>query len=897
MIYEDLLRQGRIWDFRDTFIAAVLYYGREEACQEFFESSDSPLNRIVADWSTAIFDESTNLALLDILVSLVLCQSPTPSTITGMRHLVDKSSTFASSIVKNDPSKLKSRQYIRWVLAKVAVTSYRDVSISSSSHLPGLFLERSSALELPIYVPKASEFDDWNDLFFHTRSFETLKMITKAAKELEDFETEALCLKQLILHSEDPAEYFDQLIRLQKQSQWDIDGCLRTCLSKYIICRDKKSRDSLREEILSVRDYHNFDSNLAWAKGMILRSLAHSASEADLALSAANEAKRSMEGHSRDNVDQIDRHKLGETGGSQERPHSPEVVNAKEGTAQGWNSKAPQSVNRWVDNHFAFEQDQARASAKENMRTNDVLDHKPAAESKKETATQKKSEPAKQNLPPMRVAKHKGSQVLHDVKPSIENNPKQSDVYDPERKTSFHITEGGVHYVDDNPYTATAATNLADKSQVKDSQDPVEDDSKSSRVDVLQKKLGDITASDLRKGLTTVAAAGINALRNSTALDRSRSSSRSRSWSSSRSRERGSGLGNGLAALAIAGLGALKAKNGVDNYRSRHRGRTRSRDHGVRPPYEPRRRYSSDSSFSTSRNPPTNEGRSIIVEGARAGLARLGLGKTSGAPTLREDRRSRVRERKPKKRNYRDRGSPSASVDPELGMVMYGVEPVYTNAVSDTTSNNAPENANSGHNGRHSYVEEDYSPSPPPATGGAFYPENNKFPPPPGVDNKPQPIITDTPAVPPYNPADYPYHQAPTQPTYTFPPPPQTVNEMRSKRRASSPPSADSSTKSTATVVPTEQGDLEAGYPSSIKSSTFRDESDYKKSATTRTGQSGRDSDDNVTIKVKGGQARIMVEGAQIGHTEGDGGTEPVTSNNTSKIVFYEELFYANKTY
>jgi len=65
----------------------------------------------------------------------------------------------------------------------------------------------------------------------------------------------------------------------------------------------------------------------------------------------------------------------------------------------------------------------------------------------------------------------------------------------------------------------------------------------------------------------------------------------------------------------------------------------------------------------------------------------------------------------------------------------------------------------------------------------------------------------------------------------------------------------------------------QAGSSRSTKSSGSHDESDYRRSATTRTTRSGsgqeQGNDDGFTIKVKGGQARIMVDGAQIDCTEG----------------------------
>lgn len=61
----------------------------------------------------------------------------------------------------------------------------------------------------------------------------------------------------------------------------------------------------------------------------------------------------------------------------------------------------------------------------------------------------------------------------------------------------------------------------------------------------------------------------------------------------------------------------------------------------------------------------------------------------------------------------------------------------------------------------------------------------------------------------------------------------------------------------------------EAGSSRSTKSSASRDESDYRRSATTRTTRSGSGADDeNVTIKVTG-QARVLVGGAEIECPEG----------------------------
>ncbi|KAG8165126.1 hypothetical protein KVR01_005401 [Diaporthe batatas] len=98
------------------------------------------------------------------------------------------------------------------------------------------------------------------------------------------------------------------------------------------------------------------------------------------------------------------------------------------------------------------------------------------------------------------------------------------------------------------------------------------------------------------------------------ATGRSRSRSRARSESSKGGG--GGGGGMGLAALATAGLGAIGAKKAVDNIRD-ERSRSRRRDDS---------RDSYDSRDESPRRRTRSRSRSV-VDKARKGLARIGLGK------------------------------------------------------------------------------------------------------------------------------------------------------------------------------------------------------------------------------------------------------------------------------
>jgi hypothetical protein len=111
----------------------------------------------------------------------------------------------------------------------------------------------------------------------------------------------------------------------------------------------------------------------------------------------------------------------------------------------------------------------------------------------------------------------------------------------------------------------------------------------------------------------------IRGSRNDIEEDRKTGRSRSRSRARSKSQSGGGGGASGLAALATAGLGALGAKKVLDQSRSRSRsrgGRGRGRSTSYSPSPDRRRQRSRSRS---------------VVDKARNGLAKLGIGAGAGA--------------------------------------------------------------------------------------------------------------------------------------------------------------------------------------------------------------------------------------------------------------------------
>ncbi|CZR60758.1 uncharacterized protein PAC_10654 [Phialocephala subalpina] len=249
------------------------------------------------------------------------------------------------------------------------------------------------------------------------------------------------------------------------------------------------------------------------------------------------------------------------------------------------------------------------------------------------------------------------------------------------------------------------------------------------------------------------------------------------------------------------------------------------------------------------------------------------------AEIRRERRRSRSRSRARSVGAYSDPG-----VDPELGMVQYGTEPVYTHTPayqqgydydpasvaagaaygatrgSRSRSHRRRHSSSSSGERRHSrsrsrvrdiagaaagtaaaaiginqykkrkekkeaerererrryeeeappenyyarnYADEGYSPSPPHASGGSYYPQNNEFPPPPQAPagfthhgNQSTPHVNET-NIPPYNPANYANQAPPHVDPYGYPPqnhPGDNVsNETTSRQTPYVPPNPDPS--------------------------------------------------------------------------------------------------------
>ncbi|EDN93207.1 hypothetical protein SS1G_09073 [Sclerotinia sclerotiorum 1980 UF-70] len=172
-LYINLLSANRVWDMRDLFHALCSRYGIGDTIKLFTPReqirSDSVrienfIERFFAAWTHDFHgDESTELAILDILVTLsVQLLSHGSQTDVVVKRTISKAMAYANqyalSISLNNPENFQTSPHLRWILANERLA--RESPANSDLYpIPDYkYLKQSHGVlvwtcNLPIYVP------------------------------------------------------------------------------------------------------------------------------------------------------------------------------------------------------------------------------------------------------------------------------------------------------------------------------------------------------------------------------------------------------------------------------------------------------------------------------------------------------------------------------------------------------------------------------------------------------------------------------------------------------------------------------------------------------------------------------------------------------------------------
>ncbi|KAI1103136.1 hypothetical protein F4804DRAFT_311149 [Jackrogersella minutella] len=295
-LYRSLLREGRVWDYRDIVVATV------SSLVDITKDWDG-IWIIIKDWSCTATNASTTLALLDVLMSLAAYElENSTENDSYIEALMKHSMPLALSIIETDPDSMKSRSFIRWMLlrAQFADNKGPHYAYSYGAHFeswPGIVF-RSKRLQLPQYIPLHVENPGWVLNGAAAKFERPVRMAKNISRELGDYQTEAMALQRLIVLSGKPDNEFEELCNLQKRSQGDICGYSKTLVSKYLISNTENLRQDLKLEISRLFDIPDFCDCLSmldsWVLNMLQYSLEGRGPAAEGILKGADEDYRAL---------------------------------------------------------------------------------------------------------------------------------------------------------------------------------------------------------------------------------------------------------------------------------------------------------------------------------------------------------------------------------------------------------------------------------------------------------------------------------------------------------------------------------------------------------------------------------------------------------------------------
>lgn len=276
-LFKELLVQGRIWDCKDLYVAAVAAISAPD--DTLFFGTDDEKRSMIDDWVLEEGDESTNLALLDMILEPAQLRSYFPN----------EAKCRAEAIIAHSPAVMRSRSFIRWILANAtdALSGEKkgddDSWLAIKTHLqgfPGLVWNTRGCFLPGVYVPRNTENPGWVAPKLSPGMAEPIQLALNLAKELNDYNAQVACYKLLIFQSQDPTQLFQELARLQKSVQGDNKGHLETLLSSYLVCKDRPSKERLLEDLGQTDDWGDIttlrDGLTFWARDFIERAVKRS---------------------------------------------------------------------------------------------------------------------------------------------------------------------------------------------------------------------------------------------------------------------------------------------------------------------------------------------------------------------------------------------------------------------------------------------------------------------------------------------------------------------------------------------------------------------------------------------------------------------------------------------
>ncbi|KAK8043976.1 hypothetical protein PG993_004000 [Apiospora rasikravindrae] len=283
--YSTMLRQGRVWDISGPLLAMGLVNGITPVISNIFDGAtlSEGIGKLMAQWMETVppNDVLTISALLDFLMCLLTEFFYWDISFeSNIEYIIGRSTPLALALVQNNQDFLKTRPYLRWVLA-TARHAHEKASSDVDSFVQYLKRQGGSTFysdrrSLPQYIPVEQENPEWQLPDAAPQFKDPIRLVLRIARDLGDYITEVMALQQLILFSKTPAREFAELCELQR-STGDLVGYVNTLLSRYLVSNTDEARHQLQEalsdEILVEGVSDVMEEDLVWKACELIRSL------------------------------------------------------------------------------------------------------------------------------------------------------------------------------------------------------------------------------------------------------------------------------------------------------------------------------------------------------------------------------------------------------------------------------------------------------------------------------------------------------------------------------------------------------------------------------------------------------------------------------------------------
>lgn len=308
-IYNQILREGRVWDMRDL-LEALWRWGdalcdahdgdRDLVTRITGHSYSKRLGQLIKDWNDyGEQDVSTTLALLDLLTAKALT-CLLHQDLDEVDRILDHATPLASALSKRDETQTKSRGYTQWIIAKASSIAFRNPELLNHQRLlkTSTGITIMSKYSLPVYIPINSDNPGRHLSLAQPQIVNAMHLAVNNARDLGDHMTESLALMCLIMISPDPALEIDELCELQHLVQGDMENHLNTLFFSYLVSRSEQSKLKLRadlEELTSRPSFKDtFSPDKVWQANMILHALQEEGPIAEQSMRAADECALSL---------------------------------------------------------------------------------------------------------------------------------------------------------------------------------------------------------------------------------------------------------------------------------------------------------------------------------------------------------------------------------------------------------------------------------------------------------------------------------------------------------------------------------------------------------------------------------------------------------------------------